>query len=310
MNHILPGEIMTKALFLSGLLTFSLFLSQPVMAQTPPAIAKLGKSALKPNADSEDRVLKAVLSGPQRSPAHTARDIYRHPYESLTFWGLQPGLTVLEVEPGGETWWSEILAPYAAQTGGHYIATGPDRQAKGLDAERLEKTKAAHARFLAKLGDKAVFGSVETVDLGKEAGLRAPAASVDLILVARAFHNWAGDGITDTYMQSFARALKSGGILAVEQHRAQDGSDPKAGNGYVPESYVIEAAKKAGLVLEARSEINANPKDTKNHPFGVWTLPPFKRTSPFGQPDNPNFDRTRFDAIGESDRMTLRFRKP
>ena len=104
--------------------------------------------------------------------------------------------------------------------------------------------------------------------------------------------------------------LRPGGILAVEQHRAAEGADPRAGTGYVPESYVIDAARKAGFMLEARSEINANPKDTKDHPFGVWTLPPTRRSAPAGQPADPNFDHTKYDAIGESDRMTLKFRKP
>ena len=104
--------------------------------------------------------------------------------------------------------------------------------------------------------------------------------------------------------------LKPGGILAVEQHRAPEGADSRAGTGYVPESYVIEEARKAGFVLEAKSEINANPKDTKDHPFGVWTLPPTRRSAPAGQPADPNFDHAKYDAIGESDRMTFRFRKP
>ena len=101
-----------------------------------------------------------------------------------------------------------------------------------------------------------------------------------------------------------------GGILAVEQHRAPEGADPRPGTGYVPESYVIEEARKVGFVLEAKSEINANPKDTRDHPFGVWTLPPTRRSAPAGQPDDPNFDHAKYDAVGESDRMTLRFRKP
>ena len=104
--------------------------------------------------------------------------------------------------------------------------------------------------------------------------------------------------------------LRPGGILAVEQHRAAEGADPRAGTGYVPESYVIDAARKAGFMLEARSEINANPKDTKDHPFGVWTLPPTRRSAPTDHPADPNFDHTKYDAIGESDRMTLKFRKP
>jgi predicted methyltransferase len=151
------------------------------------------------------------------------------------------------------------------------------------------------------------------VDFSMRAGLAVPDASADFILVARAFHNWSqSDGVTDRYMAEFARALKPGGILAVEQHRAPQGANVAvtAENGYVPEAYVIEAAQRAGLALDARAEINANPADTRDHPFGVWTLPPVRQSAPRGQPDNASFDHAPYDAIGESDRMTLRFRKP
>jgi predicted methyltransferase len=152
---------------------------------------------------------------------------------------------------------------------------------------------------------------VKAYDFGPLHPESIPAGSTDLVLVARAFHNWAKQGdATDVYLRAFFRILKPGGILAVEQHRAPEGADPRAGTGYVPESYVIDAARKAGFTLEAKSEINANPADTKDHPFGVWTLPPTRRSAPAGEPPNPNFDHAKFDAIGESDRMTLKFRKP
>jgi predicted methyltransferase len=131
-----------------------------------------------------------------------------------------------------------------------------------------------------------------------------------MVLVARAYHNWSRQGeTTDNFMGAFYKALKPGGILAVEQHRAPEGSDPKAGTGYVPESYVIAAAEKAGFVLDGKSEINANPKDTRDHPFGVWTLPPIRKSSE-GEKKLTEAERAKFDAIGESDRMTLRFKKP
>jgi len=240
--------------------------------------------------------LAAALAGPHRTPEQRARDAYRRPAESLAFWGLRPGMTVLEVGPG-EGWWTEILAPYAARTGGRYImalGTSP-----GADA--------FEARYRAK---PELYGAVERTTFGPNSGALAPPGSVDLILVARAFHNWARqEGFTDKAMRDFAAALKPGGILAVEQHRAPEGADPRAGTGYVPESYVIEAARRAGLVLDARSELNANPRDTRDHPFGVWTLPPIRRSEGGGRTLTAA-ERARFDAIGESDRMTLRFRKP
>ena len=143
--------------------------------------------------------------------------------------------------------------------------------------------------------------------MGVEAG------SADFILVARAFHNWSRDGRTQPYLKAFYAALKPGGILAVEQHRSAEGLNVAdvASTGYVPESYVIHEAQDAGFVLEARSELNANPRDDHDHPFGVWTLPPVRQSqardgSAALTPDQ----RATFDAVGESDRMTLRFRKP
>ena len=131
------------------------------------------------------------------------------------------------------------------------------------------------------------------------------------MLVSREVHNWAQvDGFLQKAFSDFRAALKPGGVLAIEEHRAAPGADPKKGDGYLPEAFVIDQAAKAGFILAGRSEINANPKDTKNHPFGVWTLPPTSRSSPLGQPANPQFDHAPYLAIGESDRMTLKFVKP
>jgi predicted methyltransferase len=222
-------------------------------------------------AESADTALSAAIDGAWREPHSRARDVDRHPYESLTFWGLKPGMTVVEVDPGVRGWWTEILAPYGRATGGAYIAALPDRAQSGAAAESPD---AAHAAFWKGVADKSVFGEVKAYDFGPQHPESIPAGSVDLVLVARAFHNWARQGdATQTYLHAFFTMLKPGGILAVEQHRAPEGADPRAGTGYVPESYVIEEARKAGFDLEAKSEINANPKDTKDHPFGVWTLP-------------------------------------
>jgi predicted methyltransferase len=258
---------------------------------------------------TEDQALIGIIGGPQRAPANTARDTWRHPLESLTFWGLQPGLTVLEIQPSGG-YWTEILAPYAVQTGGHYIAAGLPPSA--TDPALSEGARKARASFEAKVADHGVYGTIAYANFGAAAGLTEAPASVDLILTARNIHDWMWTpGAVDRDFASFADALKPGGVLAVEEHRADPRPmTPEARDGYVSEDYVIAAAKRAGLVLEARSEVNANPKDGKNHPFGVWTLPPTRRSAPAGQPSNPAFDHARYDAVGESDRMTLRFRKP
>ena len=198
------------------------------------------------------------------------------------------------------------LAPYARATGGTYIALLPDP----ADANANDPD-AAHAAFAKAVADVSTFGEVKAYAFGPKHLDAIPEGTIDLVLVARAFHNWARQGdATDVYLKAFLRMLKPGGVLAVEQHRAPEGADPRAGTGYVPESYVIAEARKAGFVVDGESEINANPKDTRDYPFGVWTLPPTRRSAPSGQPPNPILDHTRYDAIGESDRMTLRFRKP
>jgi predicted methyltransferase len=256
-----------------------------------------------------DAALIAAVHGEWRPTAHRARDQYRHPQDSLAFWGLRPGMTIVEIDPGGGSWWTQILAPYARTTGGRYIAGYIDLGAPHVS----EGARNARAAFLREYSDTARYGQVEAVNFGQTSGLALPDNSADFILVARAFHNWARvEGRTARYMSEFARVLRPGGVLAVEQHRAPAGSDvtTTAPNGYVPESYVIAVAERAGLQLADRSEINANPRDDRDHPFGVWTLPPVRQSAPRGQPDNPNFDHAPYDAIGESDRMTLRFVKP
>lgn len=254
-----------------------------------------------------DAALQAAIAGDWRSDANKARDAWRHPYESLHFFGLRPGMTVLEIAPGGG-WWTEILAPYAKATGGRYLATAADLG----NPELSEAAKTARSNFAARWTARPeVFGTVELVNFGAKTTTLGAPNSVDFVLTARNVHNFMAQGTTDAIFAQFFAVLKPGGTLAVKEHRANPGpQDPKAENGYVTEAFVIEAAQRAGFELVAKSEINANPRDTKDHPFGVWTLPPVKQTAPRGQPANPSFDRTKYDAIGESDRMTLRFRKP
>ena len=213
---------------------------------------------------------------------------------------------VIDVNPG-TGWWTDILAPYLAQTGGRYIAAGAD-----LDNPKVsDGARKGRAAFEAKYGgDPKLYGSVTVVGFGAVSGALAPPGTVDLVLASREAHNWAQvDGFMQKAFGDFHAALKPGGVLALEDHRAPDGADPKKGDGYISEAYVIAQAKQAGFALGARSELNANPKDTKDHPFGVWTLPPTRQSAPTGQPPNPAFDHAKYDTIGESDRMTLKFVK-
>jgi len=255
-----------------------------------------------------DPVLVQVVAGDWRSPEARARDVYRHPVDCLTFWGLRPGMTILEVQPGAG-WWTSILAPYAARTGGKLFVTGADL----ANPELSERSRKAREDFAARWAAKPdLYGTVGFVNWGpKSAPL--PANTFDFILTARSVHNWMSTpGWVDKVFKDFYGALKPGGILGVEEHRANPGAqDPKAESGYVTEAYVIEAAERAGFKLAAKSEINANPKDTKDHPFGVWTLPPTLTSVPEGsdKPEDPNFDHSKYIAIGESDRMVLRFVK-
>jgi predicted methyltransferase len=274
---------------------------QPV-AQAPaaePAVA----------ASTQNDALISAISGDWRSAEDKARDVYRHPAEALQFWGLQPGMTILEVQPGGG-WWTEILAPYARATGGQYYATASDLSNPEISEDARKGRADFEARFA---GKPEVYGEVKLVNFGgKSAPL--PENTFDFILTARSVHGWMGQGSVEKVFKDLHGALRPGGILALEQHRANPGEqNPKAPTGYVTEAYVIEQAQKAGLELVERSEINANAKDTKDHPYGVWTLPPTRQSAPGGEGGNvadPKFDRSKYDAIGESDRMTLKFRKP
>ena len=273
-------------------------------AQTNPDL----KKALRASAPKymEDQVLVDAIKGSWRPAADVARDGARHPLESLTFWGLQPGMTVVDLQPGGG-YWTQILAPYAARTNGRYIAGVTDLTNPALS----EGGKKGRAAFEAKFSDQKLYGAIVFANFGPKSSPFAPAGSVDLVLTSRELHNWAPDGQLGKIMGDAFYALKPGGVLAVEDHRADPGPEaPKWKNGYIATQTVVDAALKAGFKLDASSEVNANPADLKNYPFGVWTLPPSRQSAPDGKPADPTFDHTKYDAIGESDRMTLRFRKP
>jgi predicted methyltransferase len=268
--------VMTTALALPGLSVAQTLPTMPTLDETS-AQRTVRRAAMTPPVLQEDAALQAAVGSAARPAADVARDVYRRPFETLTFWGLIPGSTVVEIEPGRAGWWSAILQPYAEATNGRYVAVN----------RPLE-------------------------DMGVEDG------TADMILVARAFHNWHRAGRTEPYLAAFFKTLKPGGVLAVEQHRSVDGLNPDvtAPTGYMPESHIIRAAQAAGFVLDARSELNANPRDDRDHPFGVWTLPPVRTSAPRANnaTDRPTplteAERAEYDAIGESDRMTLRFRKP
>jgi predicted methyltransferase len=248
--------------------------------------------------------IEASVAGSWRSADAKERDAFRHPVDALEFWGLKPGATILEIQPGGG-WWTEILAPFARANKGEFYATAADLDDPGLS----ENAKKGRADYAAKYSDAAVYGKVNLVNWGAKAK-PLPANKFDFVVLTRGFHGWARQGSVDKNLANVFQATKPGGVLAIEQHRAKPTQDPSVFNGYVTEKAVIEAAEKAGFKLDGKSEINANPKDDTNHPFGVWTLPPTRQSSEGDKPVDPSFDRAKYDAIGESDRMTLRFVKP
>jgi predicted methyltransferase len=244
--------------------------------------------------------IEQAMWGEHRSEANMARNRYRHPVGTLDFLGLEPGMTVLEIWPGGG-WYTEILAPVLRYRG-HFIVATWDPAVEGQPNYRYEQPLQMQATFAA---NPDIYDQVETIYFSPpESASLGDANAVDLVLTFRNAHGWVGAGQAQDIFNEFARVLRPGGVLGLVQHRAADGTDPAetVRNGYVSEAAIIALAEQAGLVLEARSEINANPRDTRDHPEGVWTLPPG-----FSLGDT---DREKYAAIGESDRMTLRFRKP
>ena len=244
--------------------------------------------------------LDQILASDHRNPKNAVRDQYRHPKEALMFFGIQPDMTVVEVWPSGG-WWTEILAPLLRDRGS-YIAAWYATQSKNTPdyARRIEK---GFDEMVA--GRPDLYGKItKTALLAPEFVDIAPKGSVDLVLTVRNVHNWAKAGNASAMFQVFYDVLKPGGVLGVVDHRAPPGTsfENQINSGYMTEEYVIDTAQKAGFKLAGRSEVNANPKDTKDHPKGVWTLPP---TLALGDQD-----RAKYLAIGESDRMTLKFVKP
>ncbi|MBW0152389.1 MAG: methyltransferase [Phenylobacterium sp.] len=257
-----------------------------------------------PAAPASAMTLEEAVAGDWREAQDKARDVWRHPVETLGFFGLKPGMTVVEIWPGAG-WYTDILAPFLAASGGKLYAANLQPN----DPIAIEVVEAYRQKLRAK---PRLYGDVEITAFGATSGPMAPAGSADLVLTARNVHNWMAAGIVDKAFSDAFAALKPGGVFGVVEHRANPGGvqDPTAADGYVEQAYVIRLAQEAGFILDQASEINANPRDTKDHPFGVWTLPPVRRTSARGQPADPTFDSSPYEAIGESDRMTLRFIKP
>jgi predicted methyltransferase len=257
-----------------------------------------------PAAPASAMTLEEAVAGDWREAEDRARDIWRHPVETLGFFGLKPGMTVVEIWPGAG-WYTDILAPYLAASGGKLYAANLQPN----DPIAIEVVEAYRQKLRAR---PRLYGDVEITAFGATSGPMAPDGSADLVLTARNVHNWMAAGIVDKAFTDAFSALKPGGVFGVVEHRGSPGGvqDPTAADGYVEQAYVIRLAQEAGFLLDQASEINANPRDTKDHPFGVWTLPPVRRTSARGQPADPAFDSSPYEAIGESDRMTLRFIKP
>lgn len=268
----------------------------PAAAPTPPPVA------VAPEVAAWDITFNQVLVGHWRSAENKARDAHRHPRETLTFFGLKPGLTVVEITPGGG-WYTEILAPLLKGQGKLVAAVvDPATAEKEGTREYLGKSNTKFKEKLAAGPDQ--YSEVEVREFAMTTPSFGPAGSADLVLTFRNVHNfmnWKNDG---AMFKAAFDVLKPGGVLGVTDHRAAAGADLEKikTSGYITEDYVIKLATDAGFQLAEKSEINANPKDTKDYEKGVWTLPPSLTLG--------DTDREKYVAIGESDRMTLRFVKP
>ncbi|MCX7557100.1 methyltransferase [Xanthomonadaceae bacterium JHOS43] len=265
-------------------------------APAPAPVAEPAAPVVDAAQETHQR-LEAIVAGEHRSDADRARDAYRHPVETLTFFGVTPGATVIEITPGAG-WYADILAPFLRANGTYVAAIWDDT---------LPDQPEYYARLNTRLNEKFaaapdVYGEPELRRFDPSAPIFGKPGSADVVLTFRNAHNWIGNGTAPAFFSAFHEVLKSGGILGVTDHRAKGDAATDGKSGYVTEEQIIGLAIGAGFRLVERSEINANPNDTADHPRGVWTLPPN-----FALGDE---DREKYAAIGESDRMTLKFVKP
>ena len=246
--------------------------------------------------------IDALRSGDWRTPQNAARDRYRHPAQTLAFFGIKPTMTVIEIWPSGG-WYAELLAPYLRDHGQYIGAINDPAKAsdEAAQASVRKQNQALREKFAARPD---VYGQPALIEFSAAAPDLGAPGSVDAVLTFRNVHNWVMAGNEAQMFEAFFEVLKPGGVLGVIDHRAAEDAplEQVKNSGYLPEQYVIRLALKAGFQLDARSEINANPNDLKNYPAGVWTLPPTLTEG--------DKDRDKYLAIGESDRMTLRFVKP
>ena len=256
-----------------------------------------GASQSEQASEVGDASLKAVIADDHRDPRNTERDKYRRPLETLSFFGIKPEMTVVEIWPG-RGWYTEILAPYLKESGRYYAASWDKDEPRRFIQKRL-------AAYHAKLENRAdLYGKVTVTELSRSKTNIAPEGSADLVLTFRNVHNWMLHGFEREVFEAMYKTLKPGGVLGVVEHRADPEifPDPQAKSGYVHEEQVIQMAEAAGFKLVEKSELNANPRDTRNHPRGVWTLPPTLTLKAR--------NKDKYLAIGESDRMTMKFVKP
>jgi predicted methyltransferase len=240
--------------------------------------------------------LARLISAPHRSERNVVRDPHRHPLETLAFFGLREDSTVVEILPGSGGYYMELLAPWLKEKG-RYVAANRDELA-------VSPYREDHQRLLSRLAaEPALYGKVVVTKFNGDRHEIAPPGSADFVLTFRNLHNWIERGEVEAALRAFHKALKPGGVLGVVDHRGRTDRPQEAQmkSGYVREDVAIALIEKAGFRLAGRSEVNANPRDTKDHPEGVWTLPPTWRLK--------DLDRAKYAAIGESDRFTLKFVK-